>query len=553
MATLTEALINAGLSSAQANVIAARFSNSPPSTQAFQEALILAGVDAEAAVLLAANIGAVLPEGAVGAASFDSQGQLLNQSGEVVLTGAEVAGAKAVAADYVYAGASRVRAKRIPRVAVFGNSLARNQYTPQAAGGLVGATRQVTLFGAWAAWAAALTDGACAFDVYASEGYSGFTTDQVLAAAQAANATETFGASETIPIGIAARAPEIVFVTPPTNDLFTTTLADIQSGAALQRAIAGSRATWAYIRACGGVPIQVSMMPMQGSVAGSGGVTGAQCAPYVDAWNSALSVVAKADDVPWVDAYTPCAASGGGWKTGYIYKNGADDATGLHPSLLASIEIGKACAPVIKAVIETSPKVPRGYLGANPIYAAEFVAGSNRQFFNNPSDPLFQSVTSFSDRFDPQSDSTSAVHTPTIDTAGGKTVNVKKPTATGTAYADRQYPTTMTVAAGQEYLIAVDLQILSADSLTDINFSVIDDTTGSASRYQPMVFWNMSSKNAPPAVPLDSGVHRAVLHLRVPTGVTTVRPFVVFNRQAGGSAGGFDEIRVANIIALRIA
>jgi hypothetical protein len=85
VATLTEALINAGLSSAQANVIAARFSDSPPSTQAFQEALILAGVDAEAAVLLAANIGAVLPEGAVGAASYDAQGRLLNPSGGAAL------------------------------------------------------------------------------------------------------------------------------------------------------------------------------------------------------------------------------------------------------------------------------------------------------------------------------------------------------------------------------------------------------------------------------------------------------------------------------------
>jgi hypothetical protein len=68
-----------------------------------------------------------------------------------------------------------------------------------------------------------------------------------------------------------------------------------------------------------------------------------------------------------------------------------------------------------------------------------------------------------------------------------------------------------------------------------------------------MVLWNMSSKNAPPSVPLDSGVQRVVLHLKVPTGVTTVRPFVVFNRHAGGVAGGFDEIRVANIIALRLA
>lgn len=159
MATLTEALINAGLSSAQANVIAARFSNSPPSTQAFQEALILAGVDAEAAVLLAANIGAVLPEGAVGAASFDSQGQLLNQSGEVVLTGAEIAGAKAVGKKYGNPGGFTIGA--------IGNSIAAF-YGENA--GLAAGSFQATSTGAWAA---AATCGLYRVDLPSVYGYGG--------------------------------------------------------------------------------------------------------------------------------------------------------------------------------------------------------------------------------------------------------------------------------------------------------------------------------------------------------------------------------------------
>ena len=59
MATLTEALINAGLSSAQANVIADKLNGGSTSTEQFIEALILAGVDAEAAQLLATNISAI--------------------------------------------------------------------------------------------------------------------------------------------------------------------------------------------------------------------------------------------------------------------------------------------------------------------------------------------------------------------------------------------------------------------------------------------------------------------------------------------------------------
>lgn len=83
MTTLTEALINAGLPSAQASVIAEALSGGSTSTQKFIEALILSGVDAEAAQLLATNIGGGggLPSGAVSSLGLDAQNRLVGPTG----------------------------------------------------------------------------------------------------------------------------------------------------------------------------------------------------------------------------------------------------------------------------------------------------------------------------------------------------------------------------------------------------------------------------------------------------------------------------------------
>lgn len=435
-----------------------------------------------------------------------------------------------------------------------GDSIVRNNYSGLNSGGLAGWIRKSTGFGCWITYACALSGGRAYPDVYAYEGYSGNTGDQILAAALDASATETWGAASTIPIGIRARTPKVVFDMSGTNNLYLSTLANVTNGTSLQRAIAERRAIWAYLRACGALPIAMSLLPMQGSTAGTGGMTGAACAPYVPAWNTAMKAAADADSVPWVDGYTPCAASsGGGWKAGYVYHNGADDAIGLHPSALASLAIGAAAAQVLISAIAAAPALPRIYDGSSPIYSAAFVSGGNRQYFSNFSNPLFSSTTGWASRYDPDGDSSFGLYTPTQDVAGGGTLRFVKPSAATTRYADWRGPT-LAVTAGQEYIVFADVRLKQCDALAATGFQIADDTSASASRYQPLAVTDISSREAPVGSVIDSGVMRMALYYKVPTSITAVCPMVVINRGVtGGSSGLQDEVYISNLGQLRLS
>lgn len=450
----------------------------------------------------------------------------------------------------------RLNGLKIPTVGVVGDSIARNQYTGSVRGGLVGTVRRPTPFGAWGAWGCGFS-GVAWPELYAMEGYSGQRAEEIFASLQAANATETWGAASTIPVGTRARLPSIVVDVSGTNDLFQSTPTTASDGTALARAIAGRRAIWAYLRACGVVPIAMSMLPMQGTVAGAGGQNGNTLAPLVPAWNTAMQAAAAADGVAWVDGYTPCAvASGGGWRPGFTYRTtgsnpNVDDPTGLHPSTLASIAIGQALAAVLRAVVASAPGLPRLYLGGSSIYSAAFAANDPRTFFANFDNGMFSGTTGWSSRFDQNADSTFGLVTPTQDRNGGGTLRFRKPTNSGSRYADWQGPA-LTVAAGQEYVLAVDYRAALADHLSLGQIGVIDDTSGSASRYQLMAEW-AAGGDIPPGTTLDTGVSRVLLYYRVPAGVTQVRPFVIVNRSAGGTAGAFDEVYISNLLQIRLA
>lgn len=96
MGALAQQLALAGLSNAVAGVIEnALGASSSVTGQQLSEALVQAGLDNEAADVLAARILA-LPNGAVSSAGLDAQGGIVGPSG-VVLTGAEVAGLRGTA------------------------------------------------------------------------------------------------------------------------------------------------------------------------------------------------------------------------------------------------------------------------------------------------------------------------------------------------------------------------------------------------------------------------------------------------------------------------
>lgn len=450
------------------------------------------------------------------------------------------------------AGNQRLTSSGLVSVGVLGDSIARYNYSPYDRAGLLGTVRASTAFGAWAQWACFFS-GAGWPDIYSMEGYSSQTAEQVLAQAQAANATELWGPASTIAIGVRARTPKVVFDMTGTNNLFQATSATVADGTALAVAVAGRRAIWAYLRACGALPIALSLLPMQGSSVGAGGLTAAQCAPYVPVWNTALQAAADADGVPWVDGYSVCAASsGGGWKSGYIFHAGVDDNVGIHPSLLASLEIGRAAAPILEAAIASAPSLPRIYPGNSAIYSAAFVSGDPRQQFANFSNALFSSTTGWVVRYDQDSDSSLGLVTPTQDVSGGGTLRLRKPSATTARYVDWRGPT-LTVAAGQEYLFFADVRMVTSDSWGGPAIGVADDTSGSASRYQYAAQFSIATKEAPLGTSVDTGVGRILLYYKVPTSVNAVCPFASVTRSAGGVAGGNDDIYISNMGQLRLA
>jgi hypothetical protein len=438
-------------------------------------------------------------------------------------------------------------------VAVLGDSIARNHYSPRTSAALAGTIRAVTTFGAWGAFAAYLSSGRAFFDVYACEGYSGQQTHEIFNSLLSSTATETYGVAETIGIGVANRKPSIVFEIAGTNDMIFAVAADITSGAALRRAIAGRRALWAYIRSWGGRPIAVSLFPRQGTFsAAAGAMTQNQLKPFTAEWNAAFKAAADADGVDWLDAYTPCAVADGGWRAGFIFNNGSDDPQGIHPSYLASLEVGRAGGAMLQRIIGGAPLIPRLELGGNPIYSASFVAGSRRQAFANFGDGTLVSTAGWASRFDPQADSSFGVNAPTQDLSGGQTLRFVKPANTGSRYADWSGPT-LTVAAGQEYVLFADMRSRQVDSFASGEISVVDRTSGSGSPFQPIAALSIQSRRAPDGVATDSGLLRVLLTYRVPTGINSVSPLIAINRSAGGGAVGQDEVYISNIGQLRLA
>lgn len=448
-----------------------------------------------------------------------------------------------------------VVAQKTPVASAIGDSIVRNMYTPFAWGGPAGTGRQWTGFGAWILWASFYSGGKFITDEYSIEGYSGNRTFQIYAAAQGATATEAWGsdAAATIGIGLRARTCDIVVDMSGTNDMLYALSAEITDGTALQRAIAGRQAIWAYIRSIGRKPAALSLLPREGSlIGGAGAMTQDQLKPLVPAWNAAMKAAAEADGVAWIDGYTPCAAAGGGWKPGYVYHSGSNDPTMLHPSLLASIEIGKAAAPVLSSMILSAPSAPRMLLGSSEIYTAAFVANDPRVYYDNFANPLFAGLSGWSTNFDPQADGTRLLAATTQDVSGGGTMIVRKPARTTSAY-HGSISGDKTVAGGQSYLLAFDARLVLCDGFTSVAVKVIDRTTGSSSLNQPIASFLVSAQEVPPLTPLDTGVGRLALPYKIPANVNKVALLLELNRSAGGAASGNDELYVSNMVNIRTA
>ena len=198
----------------------------------------------------------------------------------------------------------------------------------------------------WAGRAAYLSARKFWVDPAAVEGYSGYRTDQILAAMLDASATTSFGPGSnkiTIPYGVRAVRPKYCFEMSGTNDVTYYTGGDPSTAVGYRRQI------WAALRAAGVEPIALSLLP-RGDAYNSA----------VPTWNAAFAAAAAIDGVQWIDIWTTCQ-SGGAWKTGYNWKNGAvDPVSGLHPGADGCGAIGAAIAAAITAKRTEAPTLVTG-------------------------------------------------------------------------------------------------------------------------------------------------------------------------------------------------
>jgi GDSL-like Lipase/Acylhydrolase family len=380
--------------------------------------------------------------------------------------------------------------------------------------------------------------------------------------ATATNATASLILGDKKPNGIQANTPNITVVIAGTNDMNQATYAEHASGVAMQRCVAGLRALWAYVRACGSTPIAVSLFPGNGTWAYTPNTTATvtEQRAYKPLWNAAIKAAAITDNVSYFDAYAVCGNSDGSWKTGFIeggYAGGpffgnlvGEDPFGMHPGLNSMRPLGMALAPILAVMAGASPKVPRLYPSATAIYNAPYVADARGGYANFVNGILASTLSNISFDYNPQGDGVVAISTPTMDISGGGTIKISKPSsATSGGFARCMVGTPLTVSAGQTYVFFADIRAVQADSNTTYAVYIADGTAGGTTN-QPIAQWSFTGSQSRAAV--DTGILRVMVSYTVPTGCTSIKAYAQIG-QGAGTVGNTDALYVANFGQLRLS
>jgi hypothetical protein len=248
----------------------------------------------------------------------------------------------------------------------------------------------------------------------------------------------------------------------------------------------------------------------------------------------------------WLDAYTPCVDETGGWKSNFIRHNGVDDPGGIHPYSLAAEAIAIAMKPVLANMLGRAPAVPRIELGSSAIYNTAFVNDELKQYFANFDSGLFPSLSGWTNRYNPQGAGTIALATSTQDVLSGGNTCVFTISNTGSNISLPVGPQ-INVQPGQEYVFFCDLSFDQADPLTSLTLGVAEVTPGSASIWQPIASFDLTTGQEPSAI--KTGRRRIVGKYLVPAGVNKVA--VQAQLSANSTTGLISSISISNIGQLR--
>lgn len=401
-------------------------------------------------------------------------------------------------------------------IGALGDSITRNQYTSTTPWtGDVGEVFSFTAR-AWALWACQLSGRRAWCNVEAVEGYSGYRTDQILAAMLPANNTRTIGPSgnqAAKPYGVRAVRPDFCFVMAGTNDL--------TQGVSSAAAVANLRAIWEALRAGGVEPIAISLLPRDSP------------APYaadVPAWNAAIEAAADTDGVAFIDVYTNCDNGSGGFKSGWAYIGGAPDATGLHPGNEACHQMAADIAASLAAFLPALPHTT--YVDSATTCVIESGAETHTvDLLSDFGGGIFPSADGWGARYEPNAASTVSVSA-TSPAEIGNALTVSYGAQSGDGYSDRNGPTAVTVVPGARYAVMARIKFDAGHKNDTLSFSLQGSSVG-GNLFETI---NNGSGTASTNAGASLTARDWYTEILIPPGVTSLRPWIEV-RPADGSTG----------------
>lgn len=413
-----------------------------------------------------------------------------------------------------------------------GDSITRNMYTLSTAWASdVGEVLNYT-GRAWAAWACQRSGRRAFADIDAFEGYSGYRTDQILAAMLPANNTRTIGVAGNtaeIPYGVLARSPDYCFVMAGTNDL--------SQGVALSTAVINLRAIWSTLKAAGIKPVAISLLPRDAP---------ADFAADVPTWNAAIEAAAITDNVPFIDVYTSCNNGSGGFKTGWTYIGGSADPTGLHPGNEACHAMAEDIAAALATILPSPTYTP--YVdSAMTCTLVKPSGGEQLPLHSDLGGGLFPSATGWGPRYEVNGTSTVAVSGVTPAEIGNALTIAFPAPSGGGGYSDRAGPGTYAVTPGKRYALLARIQFDAGHNEDSVAFGVGGNTGGYAT------LWIITSGGDQGVCSTPAGAsftERDIYHeFVVPPGITTARPWIS-QKTSDGSTGSTVRIAQLGLLAL---
>lgn len=413
-----------------------------------------------------------------------------------------------------------------------GDSITQNNYANNFSAGM--GTEKGWVGRNWVLRACAKMNRKVWANIYAVEGYSGRRTDQIYTEMKDATNTLNVGPSDAtaIPDGVLATSPDMVFEMSGTNDL----LADLSLGYMLQ----GRRMIWTRLIQNGIVPIVLSLLPREDDP---------DRAALVPSWNEAIKVEAERMGLVYIDIYTPCVNESGGWKAGFDFVNDAKDPTGLHPGAEACEAIAQTIADKLDSILGARIGTPTIIDNTNNAVSAPYdsaLLGDEYDLFDTG---LFPSTSGWLIRFETNMVTSRTVESTEVSEYGNALViTVDSYTGASGGFTDTTGPS-KSVAAGEKYGFFSRLRVAAQAPEEGFVFGLQGNSTASE------LIWSLKGGAANGSASSSSGAGFDIIdvyqEITIPTGVTSVRPYIQFTQDSGVDTSGA-QIEVAQIGMVKI-